>query len=219
MGIVEGALIGGTVLSGMMGNKAAKKGAQAQTYAADQSTQLGREQLEYIKSIMAPYQQEGQKALPALSAYVNQPAQSFNFDYGAYFNSPEYAALSSHQNEQALRMGSATGGIRGGDTQAALATIAPQLAQQARQNAQNEFSLNQGAQTNRYNQLMGIAGLGTGAANQVGNAAQNFGQAAGNNALMSGNALANSYLMQNQNNQNMLGGFGQIGLASKMGLF
>ena len=219
MGIVEGALIGGTVISGMMGNKAAKKVAQAQTYAADQSTQLGREQLEYIKSIMAPYQQEGQKALPALSAYVNQPAQSFNFDYGAYFNSPEYAALSSQQNEQALRTGSATGGIRGGDTQAALATIAPQLAQQARQNAQNEFSLNQGAQTNRYNQLMGIAGLGTGAENQVGNAAQNFGQTAGNNALMSGNALANSYLMQNQNNQNMLGGFGQIGLASKMGLF
>jgi len=217
MGIVEGALIGGTVLSGMMGNSAAKKGAKAQTYAADQSTQLGREQLEYIKSIMAPYQQAGQTALPALSAYVNQSPQNFNFDYGAYFKSPEYAALSSQQNEQALRMGSATGGFRGGDTQAALATIAPQLAQQARQNAQNEFSLNQGAQTNRYNQLMGIAGLGTGAANQVGNAAQNFGQTAGNNALMSGNALANSYLMQNQNNQNMLGGFGQIGLAKHLG--
>ncbi len=214
---IETALIGGTIASGIMGNKSDKKSAQAQTYAADQSTALGREQLEYIKSIMAPYQQAGQTALPALSAYVNQSPESFNFDYGAYFNSPEYAALSSQQNEQALRMGSATGGIRGGDTQAALATIAPQLAQQARQNAQNEFSLNQGAQTNRYNQLMGIAGLGTGAANQVGNAAQNFGQTAGNNALMAGNAMAKGYAGQNESFQNMLGGFGQIGLAKHLG--
>lgn len=175
------------------GNRDAKKAAEAQTYAADQSTALGREQLDYIKSIMAPYQQAGQAALPALGAYVNQSPESFNFDYQSYFKSPEFAALSGQQNEQALRMGSATGGFRGGDTQAALATIAPQLAQQARQNAQNEFSLNQGAQTNRYNQLMGLAGLGTGAANQVGNAAQNFGQQAGSNAIFAGQANANKY--------------------------
>ena len=216
---IETALIGGTVLSGVMGNKAAKKGAQAQTYAADQATQLNREQFEYLKQIMQPYQKVGTDTLPALQGYINQPADKFSFDYQSYFNSPEYAALSGQQNEQALRMGAATGGIRGGDTQAALATIAPQLAMQARQNAQNEFSLNQGASLNKYNQLMGLAGLGTGATNQVGNAAQNFGQIAGNNAMASGNAIANSYAMQNQNNQSMLGGIGQIGMAKYMGLF
>ncbi len=205
-----------TMLAGTLGgsaytaNKTAKDAAKAQMYGIDQSTALQREQLDYIKSIMAPYQQAGQAALPVLSAYINQPAQNFNFDYGAYFKSPEYAALSQQQNEQALRMGSATGGIRGGDTQAALATIAPQLAQQARQNAQNEFSLNQGAQTNRYNQLMGIAGLGTGAANQVGNAAQNFGMQAGNNALQAGNVQANKYQQQGQARQDLLGGIGQF---------
>jgi hypothetical protein len=191
-------------------NKTAKDAAKAQMYGIDQSTALQREQLDYIKSIMQPYQQAGQTALPALSAYVNQPAQNFNFDYGSYFKSPEYAALSSQQNEQALRTGSATGGFRGGDTQAALATIAPQLAQQARNNAQNEFSLNQGAQLNKYNQLMGIAGLGTGAANQVGNAAQNFGVQAGNNALQAGNVQANKYQQQGQARQDFLGGIGQL---------
>jgi hypothetical protein len=186
------------------GNSNAKKAAEAQVYSADQATALGREQLDYIKSIMAPYQQSGQAALPALGAYINQSPESFNFDYQSYFKSPEYAALSGQQNEQALRMGSATGGFRGGDTQAALATIAPQLAQQARQNAQNEFSLNQGAQTNRYNQLMGLAGLGTGAANQVGNAAQNFGQQAGNNALIAGKANAIKYGQYADNMQGLL---------------
>ena len=82
--------------------------------------------------------------------------------------------------------------MRGGDTQAALASIAPQLAQMARQNAQQEFSLNQGANLNRYNMLQGIAGLGTGATSQLGNAAQNFGQAAGNNALLAGQARADA---------------------------
>jgi len=205
-----------TLLTGTMGgsaydaNKTAKDAAKAQMYGIDQSTALQREQLDYIKSIMQPYQQAGQTALPALSAYVNQPAQNFNFDYGAYFKSPEYAALSSQQNEQALRTGSATGGFRGGDTQAALATIAPQLAQQARNNAQNEFSLNQGANLNRFNQLMGIAGLGTGATNQVGNAAQNFGVQAGNNALQAGNVQANKYQQQGQARQDFLGGIGQL---------
>lgn len=198
-------LLGGTSVGNFVeGNKDAKRAAEAQRYAADQSTQLGREQLDYIKSIMAPYQQAGQAALPALQGFINQPADKFNFDYQSYFKSPEYAALSGQQNEQALRMGAATGGIRGGDTQAALATIAPQLAQQARNNAQNEFSLNQGANLNRFNQLMGLAGLGTGAANQVGNAAQNFGQQAGNNALMVGQANANKYNQYNANRQGFL---------------
>lgn len=209
MGIAT--LLGGTAAgSADAANKAAKSAAAAQVYGIDQSTALAREQLDYIKSIMAPYQQAGQAALPALQGYINQPADKFNFDYQGYFNSPEYAALSSQQNEQALRMGAATGGIRGGDTQAALATIAPQLAQQARSNAQNEFSLNQGANLNRYNQLMGLAGLGTGATNQVGNAAQNFGQQAGNNALMAGNAMANMRQQQGQVRQDFLGGIGQL---------
>lgn len=188
----------------IMGNRDAKKAANAQRYAADQSTALNREQLEYIKQIMAPYQQAGQSALPALQGFINQPADQFNFSYDSYFKSPQYQALMGQQNEQALRTGAATGGIRGGDTQAALAAIAPQLAMQAEDAARQNFSLNQGARLNQFNQLMGIAGLGTGAANQVGNAAQTFGQVAGNNALNVGNAMANKYQQYNANRQGFL---------------
>lgn len=188
----------------IMGNRDAKKAANAQRYAADQSTALNREQLEYIKQIMAPYQQAGQAALPALQGFVNQPADQFNFSYDSYFQSPQYKALIGQQNEQALRAGAATGGIRGGDTQAVLATIAPQLAMQAEDAARQNFSLNQGARLNQFNQLMGIAGLGTGAANQVGNAAQTFGQVAGNNALNVGNAMANKYQQYSANRQGFL---------------
>ena len=188
----------------LMGNKDAKNAANAQRYAADQSTALNREQLDYIKQIMAPYQQAGQTALPALQGFINQPADQFNFSYDSYFKSPQYQALMGQQNEQALRTGAATGGIRGGDTQAALATIAPQLAMQAEDAARQNFSLNQGARLNQYNMLQGLAGLGVGASNQVGNAAQTFGQVAGNNALNVGNAMANKYQQYGQNRQGLL---------------
>ena len=66
MGIAT--LLGGTAAgSADAANKAAKSAAAAQVYGIDQSTALAREQLDYIKSIMAPYQQAGQAALPALA--------------------------------------------------------------------------------------------------------------------------------------------------------
>src|SRR5574343_373022 len=110
MGIAS--FLGGTSVGNFVtGNQDARRAADAQRYAADQSTALNREQLEYIKQIMAPYQQAGQAALPALQGFINQPQDKFNFDYNSYFSSPEYAALMSQQNEQALRTGAATGGI------------------------------------------------------------------------------------------------------------
>jgi hypothetical protein len=200
-------------------SNAANKQEKAQRNAANQSTALQQQQFDYVKNILAPYQETGQQALPALQSYINQPQQNFSFDYGAYFNSPEYAAQRGQAELAAMRNASATGGLRGGDAQVALASIAPQLAQQARLNAQGEFSLDQGANLNRYNMLQGIAGLGTGATSQLGNAAQNFGQAAGNNALRIGGYGAQRYAQRGEAQSGFLsdltsifGGFGGGGL-------
>jgi hypothetical protein len=209
--IATGVGIGAPVIGGLLGSKSASSQQKAVTGGLDQSTQLQREQFDYLKQILAPYQEAGTQALPALTGFINQPQQNFSFDYGAYFNSPEYAALSQQSEQAAMRNASATGGLRGGDTQVALASIAPQLAQMARQNAQQEFSLNQGANLNRYNMLQGIAGLGTGATSQLGNAAQNFGQIAGQNAALAGQARADAIGQRN----NALGG----GLAGLLSLF
>lgn len=207
--IVTGVGIGAPVIGGLLGSKSASSQQKAVTGGLDQSTQLQREQFDYLKQILAPYQQAGTQALPALTGFINQPQQNFSFDYGAYFNSPEYAALSQQSQQAAMRNASATGGLRGGDTQVALASIAPQLAQMARQNAQQEFSLNQGANLNRYNMLRSNAGLGTGATSQLSNAAQNFGQIAGQNAVLAGQARADAIGQRN----NAIGG-GLTGLLS-----
>lgn len=211
MGISTALGIAAPIVGGLLGSKSASSQQKAVTGGLDQSTQLQREQFDYLKQILAPYQEAGTQALPALTGFINQPQQNFSFDYGAYFNSPEYAALSQQSQQAAMRNASATGGLRGGDAQVALASIAPQLAQQARQNAMSEFSLNQGANLNRYNMLQGIAGLGTGATSQLGNAAQNFGQIAGQNAALAGQARADAIGQRN----NAIGG----GLAGLLSLF
>jgi hypothetical protein len=64
----------------------------------------------------------------------------------------------------------------------------------------------------KFNQQMGLVGLGLGSAQQVGSAAGQFGQQAGNNALIAGNAMANKYAQYGKNMQSMIGDIGTIGL-------
>ena len=64
----------------------------------------------------------------------------------------------------------------------------------------------------RYmNRLAGLFGGAQQATNQIGSAASNFGQTAGNNAINAGNARANMYQQRGQNNSNTwndIGGYG-----------
>lgn len=205
-----GAMAGASLGSAFSTDKAAKEAARAQENAANQSTALQREQFEYIQKIMAPYQQAGTEALPALSAFIKNPNADFSFDYQAATQSPEYQALQGQAEQTIARNAAATGGLRSGNANAAFASISPQVLQQLRQNAMQQYELNQGNRVNQYNMLMGQAGLGTGAANQVGNAAQTFGQNAGNNALRIGDARANRALGRNQATQGLLSDIGGL---------
>lgn len=64
----------------------------------------------------------------------------------------------------------------------------------------------------RYmNRLAGLFGGAQQATNQIGSAASNFGQTAGNNAINAGNARANMYQQRGANNAGMLGDIGGYG--------
>lgn len=177
----------------LFGGYQAKKQAQAIENSSDKATAAQLEMFNKQLELMKPYNTAGQSALTGLTQAANQQATPFSFDYSGYFNSPEYAALSQQAQQQTLAGQSATGGLRSGGSQVALSAIAPQLAQQARGNAMNEYSLNQASQMDQYNRLMGLAGLGLGSAQQSASAAGQFGQQAGYNAMATGQANANKY--------------------------
>ncbi|MEE9534836.1 MAG: hypothetical protein V3W06_10460, partial [Acidimicrobiia bacterium] len=85
----------------------------------------------------------------------------------------------------------ARGGLLSGAAQKALQKYGQGLASQEYGNAYGRFTADQ---TNQYNRLAGLVNTGQGATNQTANAAANFGQQAGANAIGAGNALASGQI-------------------------
>jgi hypothetical protein len=222
-GVVAAAVVGGVAT-----NEAAKKGAKATKKASDQATALSREQFERGIEEVAPFKQIGVGALPALSTAANQQVDQFNYRdpnqfLSSYFNSGEYQALNKQATDQILRNRSVTGGLRSGGSSVDLANIAPTLGINAlnRVNQQDlqRFGVNQGAKTDQFNRLFGVASMGANAAsgNQV--AGANFASQAGANAITAGNAQNMAYQQQGKAAQGLATDLGSIYLGNRMGYF
>lgn len=224
---IETAIVAGAVGSSLIGSKSASKAAKAQanatTQATDQATKAQLEMFNKGLELMAPFRKAGESALPALQQYISQKAPQFSFNSQDYYNSPEYAALSQQAEQSVLRNASATGGFRSGGANVGLTAIAPQLAQQARQTALGEFSVNQAANQDKFNQLMGIAGIGLGSAQQSASQAGQVGSGLAGAFMNQGNNLANiagnKYAAQNQALQGVINAGTTAFLGNKMGLF
>ena len=207
--MVVAAVVGvaGSVYSAHQGNKAAGRAADAQTAAAQMGVEENRWQFDFIQELMKPYVDSGKTALNQQMGMLGlNGAAAQQQAIGALQNSPFFQAQLNQGTNALLQNASATGGLRGGNTQAALAQFAPQLLQQTYQN--------------QLANLGGLAGAGLGAATGTGNAAQN---AAAQNSQLFGNmgqAQAGAYLARAQNNQNMVGSlFGMAGNILGGGLF
>lgn len=198
--------------------------AAGNTLAGNQQSQLS--------GLFAPYVQAGQNAIPGLQQYAQGGLNAFNQQQNftgangadaqsqainGLQNSPMFQQLAQQGNQAILQNASATGGIRGGNTQAALAQFSPQLLNQLlQQQFQNLGSLSSlGSQSQNT-----LAGLGQGSAaaqaqggiNILGQQLGLAGQTAGNVAQLSG---ANTSAITGLTNQQ--GAIG-AGLANAQGL-
>ena len=226
MGVAAG-LIGGSVVSGLFGSKnassAANKQADTTLQAQREANQLQMDMFNRGIELNKPFYDAGVSGLAGLTQAANQQANPFSFDYSGYFNSPEYAALSQQAQQQTLAGQSATGGLRSGGANVALSAIAPQLAQQARGNAMNEYSLNRATEMDRNNRLMGLVGVGQGSAHQsvsqAGQVGANMGQGALNTGAQLSNIYGNKYAAQNNALQGILNAGTTAFIGNKMGYF
>lgn len=223
------AVLGGAAIVGAVSSdRAASKAAKATKNAADKSTALQQAQFERGLQEVAPFRQAGVGALAALSSAANEPVQQFSYRDPAaflneYWSSPEFQALNSQATDQILRSSSATGGLRSGDANAALARSAPLLGIDALQRMNQQdvtaFGINQGAISDRFNRLYGLSSMGANVASGNQTAGMNFASSAGQNAMMAGNAQANAYGQR----ANAIGGLasdlGSVYLGNRMGLF
>lgn len=188
-GITAAAGIGGSVIASNGAKSAANKAAAAQT-AADQAA-IAEQQRQYnqTRSDLMPWQQAGTSALGQQGDLLGlNGAGAQQSAITAQQNSPLYESLFRNGQNTLLQNASATGGLRGGNTQGALAnfgkdTLAQVIeAQLTRLGGVSEQGQNAAAQTGQ---------LGANSANTISQLLNNQGAAQGNAAYAVGGANTN----------------------------
>ena len=189
---------------------AIQNAANTQAASAQAGVDQQRQMLEALQKVLAPYVNAGTSALGAqqnlLGLNGNDAQQSA---ISAIQASPQFQALQQQGENAILANASATGGLRGGNVQGALAQFSPQLLAQL---------IDQ-----RYGQLGGISSMGENAAAGTGNAGLQTGQNIASLLGQQGAATAGGQVAQGsvgaQGFGNLLAlGGGLIG-AKKAGLF
>ena len=211
---VAAAVVGSAVVGGVMSSRAQKKAANSAASAQIESSEMGveeqRRQFDAVQKLLKPYSDAGlsgltgQQDLLGINGDAAQQAAINNIN-----NSSEMQTYLQQGENAILQNASATGGLRGGNTQAALAQFRPQLLNQL---------INQ-----RYQNYAGLTSLGQNAAAGTGNAGMQTASNISNLYQQTGAAQAGAALAQGQASANMwnglTGAIGQVAGMKMMGMF
>jgi hypothetical protein len=197
MSWIAAAVIGSSVVSGVVQSKAASKGAAAQVQAADKGVEEQRRQFDAMQALLKPYIETGTTALSRQAALVGAGGEEAQrAAISALEQGPEFAALTRQGEEAILQNASATGGLRGGNVQAALAQFRPQILS--------------GLIEQQYSRLGGLATAGQNAAAGVGTAGMQTGANIANLYGQVGAAQAGAALAKGQTWGNLIGDAGAL---------
>jgi hypothetical protein len=168
----------GGILGGIDQQRSARKAGNIQAGAAQNAMNAQEQYFNYIRELLQPYADVGapaleqQKALMGLGGAEAQQAQINQLEL-----SPLFQSLVRQGEESLLQNASATGGLRGGNTQGALAQFRPAM-------LNREIA-------NRYGQLGDMINLGTGAIGSLGKARMDTGTNISNLMMQQSLARAN----------------------------
>lgn len=175
--------VGASLAGSYLQSRAAEDAANVQAGVAREGIAEQRAQLEKMRELLAPYVQAGTPALQGMQALIGLGGQQAQQQaIGAIEQSPLFQAQVRQGEEAMMQNAAATGGLRGGNLQAALAQFRPAMLQQA---------IDQ-----QYSRLAGLTGLGQQSAAGVGTAGINTGQNVGNLLQQQGAAMAGGVLGQ-----------------------
>ena len=185
-------VVGGTqVVGGMMQADAASDAAGAQTAAAQAGIDEQRRQFNMVRELLKPYVEAGTPALQQQQALIGlQGRQAQQEAISSLEQGAGFQAQVRQGEEALLQRASATGGLRGGNIQAALAQFRPQM-------LQREIET-------QYGRLGGLTSLGQQSAAGVGTAGMQTGARVAGLYGDIGAAQAGSELAQGQAFANVL---------------
>lgn len=198
------AVAGGTIVGGYLAGESSKEAAGIQAEAAELGTEEQRRQFDLVRGLMQPYVEAGVPALEQQQALLGLGGpEAQEAAIAGISGSPLFQAQVQQGEEALLQGASATGGLRGGNIQAALAQFRPSMLNQAIQQ--------------QYGNLAGLTSLGQQSAAGVGTAGMQTGTNVANLLQQGGAAAAGGVLGQSAAQQQMLGAIPQ-GLGTYYGL-
>lgn len=199
-GMVAGAAI--TVVGGAINNNQQKKAAQGAANAQIESNHEAiaeqQRQFDALQALLKPYVSAG---LPALTAQQNLLGLNGNEAQQAAIdqikNGSQFGELVKQGENSILQNASATGGLRGGNTQAALAQFSPQLLQSLIDK--------------QFTNLGGLTSLGQNSAAMQGNAGMQTARTVSDQLNQIGAANAGEALAVGKANSQFINGLTQLG--------
>ena len=215
--MVAAAVIGSAAVGAAGSAYASKKSssaAQTQAASADRASQIQQENFEQTRKDLMPYKQAGDTSLSQLMGQMT-PDGYFNQTYTGQdiYSDPSYQFRLQQGQDAIQSSAAAQGGLLSGATLKALQNYGQESASQEYSNAYNRFNADQ---TNRYNRLSNLVGIGQNAAAQVGNAGAQTAQAVANNTMAGANSIAAGQVASANNWANTANNLGSMATSYAM---
>lgn len=197
--IGAGLSVGASVLGSVMGSNAQESAANTAADAQSASAMAGiaeqRRQFDAMRELLSPYVNAGTRGLTGQQNLIGlYGAGAQQREISGLSSSPLFRSLTQQGENAMLQNASATGGLRGGNLQGALAQYRPAM-------------LNNLIQQ-QYQNLGGLSSMGENAASGVGNAGMQTGGNIANLLSQQGAAQAGAALAGGQAQANMWGSLG-----------
>lgn len=189
------AVVAGAVITSSQQKKAASeaadKAAAAQTESAEAGISEQQRQFDAVKELLKPYVDTGTSSMTAQKNLIGLGGDSAQQTaLQGLQNSPQFAAITQQGENALLQNASATGGLRGGNLQAALAQFRPQVLSQLIDQQYGRYGqLSQLGQAAAAGQASAGMQTGTNISNMLGQ----IGQAQAGSALAKGQATSNMW--------------------------
>ncbi|MDM1720529.1 DNA transfer protein p32 [Acinetobacter towneri] len=195
-------------------SKQSSKAAKTQAASADRASQIQQENFEQTRKDLMPYKQAGDTSLNQLMGQMT-PDGYFNQTYTGQdiYSDPSYQFRLQQGQDAIQSSAAAQGGLLSGATLKALQNYGQESASQEFSNAYNRFNADQ---TNRYNRLSNLVGIGQNAAAQVGNAGAQTSQAIANNTMAGANSITAGQVASANNWANTANNLGSMATSYAM---
>lgn len=197
---VTAVVAGGGLITGAMSSKARSEAAEGASEAQLEASRLGieeqRRQFDKMQQLLAPYTEMGTQAIERQGAIAGLQGPEAQEEFiKSLETSPLFQGIYRQGEDAILQSASATGGLRGGNVQGALAQFRPALL--------NEFI------NREYARLGGLANLGQASAAGVGAAGMRTGENVTNLITQGGQATAGNILAQGKIQADQWGNIGK----------